>query len=316
MREGRFASLNSTEGWNLTFQFRFKRKIRLYGGATFLSPVTYGIMHPKIVLPEDLEDISRVDMRNMIAHELVHIQRCDVAKRFLMLAALCIHWFNPLIWAMYHCYLEDQEMACDERVLRDRQGQEAKNYVYTMIKMASGGKMLWSTTGFAGKNAERKRILAAMNQKRMEKRNILAAAVLGLCLMSSFFSFTQAKEVLDTEPSDVQEAIGSLQLEGSEAVSKEHTLLAPFYEGEIRTPDDENFDYKAVLQDITDNYNDFSQPLTEEQRRALEIQDYIRMAYIYKERRDRGEKLKGEELWVIDEYYNYEEGYTGPSNEL
>ena len=227
-------------------------------------------MHPKIVLSEDLEDISRVDMRNMIAHELVHIQRCDVAK----------------------------------------------NYVYTMIKMAYGGKMLWSTTGFAGKNAEKKRILAAMNQKRMGKRSILAAAVLGLCLMSSFFSFTQAKEVLDTEPSDVQEAIGSSQLEGSEAVSKEHTLLAPFYEGEIRTPDDENFDYKAVLQDITDNYNDFSQPLTEEQRRALEIQDYIRMAYIYKERRDRGEKLKGEELWVIDEYYNYEEGHTGPSNEL
>ena len=286
---------------------KIHRKVRLYGGKSFLSPVTYGLLRPKIVLPEDLEDISRVDMRNMIAHELVHIQRCDVAKRFLMLAALCIHWFNPLIWAMYHCYREDQEMACDERVLRDRQGEEAKNYVYTMIKMASGGKMLWSTTGFAGKNAERKRILAAMNQRRMGRRGILLVAFACLCLAVSFLTFTQVNGIADMELPVVQEGGGMSQVQRLEAVKKEQTQLFPVYEGEFYSPQAENFDYQAVMQDIIENYNDFSQELTEEQLLAVQIRNRIHVAEILKERQDRGEQLDAIDLWVLDEFYKYDE---------
>ena len=211
------------------------RKVRLFEGEDLISPVTYGIWYPKIVIPQELHDISRVDMRNMVAHELVHIRRNDVAKRFMMMAVLCIHWFNPLAWAMYHCYLEDQEMACDERVLRNMDGDESKNYVYTMIKMASGGSSLWAMTGFMRQSAEKRRILEAMRQKRMGIGSILISLVLCLCLVVSLFSFSQVSEVSDMNAFNVQRENETPQLQKLEAVQKEQPLLSPVYEGEIRS---------------------------------------------------------------------------------
>ena len=67
----------------------------------------------------------------------------------------------------------------------------------------------------------------------------------------------------------------------------------------------ENFDYEAVMQDIIDNYNDFSQPLTEEQEKAIRIKNLIFMAGEFKSRQDQGEKLSPQELWVVDEFYEY-----------
>lgn len=278
------------------------RRIRLYESRTFGTPVTYGVLRPKIVLPENLSAVSRVDMRNMTAHELVHIQRYDVAKRFFMTAALCIHWFNPLIWVMYHRYGADQEMACDEKVLKDMTGEGAKNYVYTMIKMASGRKMLWSTSGFVGKSAEKKRILAAMNQRSMGKGSILVVTVLGLCLAWPFFSFTQNRNM-----PEIQGEKEAPRWERQEMVQEEKILLSPFYEGEIRAPDIKTIDYEAVMEDIRENYNDFSQPLTDEQAYAIDVKNYILMAKIFKRRQDRGEKLDATEIWVLDEFYKYNE---------
>lgn len=278
------------------------RRIRLYESKTFCTPVTYGVLRPKIVLPENLSSVSRVDIRNMTAHELVHIQRYDVAKRFFMATALCIHWFNPLIWVMYHRYGADQEMACDEKVLKDMTGEGARNYVYTMIKMASGRKMLWSTSGFVGKSAEKKRILAAMNQRSMGKGSILAVTVLGLCLAWQFFSFTQNRNM-----PEIQGEKEAPRWERQEMVQEEKILLSPFYEGEIRAPDIKTIDYEAVMEDIRENYNDPSQPLTDEQAYAIDVKNYILMAKIFKRRQDRGEKLDATEIWVLDEFYKYNE---------
>ena len=91
----------------------FFRKIRLYESSAFETPVTYGVLFPRIILPMDLDLVSRLDMRNMIAHELEHIRKFDVGKRYLMTLALCLHWFNPLVWIMYRLYQMDQEIACD-----------------------------------------------------------------------------------------------------------------------------------------------------------------------------------------------------------
>lgn len=278
------------------------RKVQLYEGTSFISPVTYGVLCPKIIIPGNLEAVSRVDMRNMIAHELVHIRRYDVVKRFFLVVALCVHWFNPLMWVMYHCYGMDQEMACDEKVLKEMAGEEAKNYVYTMIKMATDGRMLWSTTGFVGRSAVRKRILAAMNHRKMRKGSALAVAVLGLCLMLPFFSLTQ-----NVEMREVLEKEKAPQMEKLETSPEEPTLMSPFYEGEIWSIDMENFDYKGVMQDIIENHNDVNQPFTDDQVKAMNIKNYITIANIFKRRQDRGEKLDATELWILDEFYKYGE---------
>ena len=285
-------------------QYTFRRKIRLYEGGSFETPVTYGILFPKILIPSDFSVASRLDIRNMIAHELEHIRKFDVGKRYLMALVLCIHWFNPLVWVMYRIYQVDQEMACDERVMRRMEEREAKNYVCTMIKMATEEKCLFTTaTGFGGKNAAKKRILQALNGKKREVGGAVAAVLIWGCLLSAFVSFSQIGE--NHSSNRVSDNLANVEKE-VKMMWEEPTpeLVEPRFSGVSNFPSfDENFDYEGVMQDIIDNYNDQNQPLTEDQITALTIQNGIQMADIYKRQQKKGKKLEAEQIWMIDEYY-------------
>ena len=285
-----------------------RRKIRLYASEYFSAPVTCGVLRPKIVIPEVQNMISRTDLKNMIAHELVHIQRYDVAKRYLLTVVLCVHWFNPLVWLMYCVYREDQEMACDEQVLRTLGKQGSKNYIYTMIKMASRGDRLLATSGFGGKDHGRRRILAAINQKRMGKGGILAVTAAGLCLILFFVSLSPKSAAVSVTVNETkQEAIEKIH-----AYKVETERISPVLEGRREFPElniEADFDYGSVMKDIEENYNDLTQPLTEEQELALRIQRLAHMAKRYKEWGEMGEKLGGYELWLIEKFYKYDKEY-------
>ena len=47
----------------------------------------------------DWNDRQRVGF--VLAHEMAHIRRFDGISKGLLAAALCIHWFNPMVWVMY-----------------------------------------------------------------------------------------------------------------------------------------------------------------------------------------------------------------------
>ena len=278
------------------------RKIRLYEGGSFETPVTYGILFPKIVLPPDFEAASRLDVRNMIAHELEHIRKFDVGKRYLMILVLCIYWFNPLVWLMYRTYREDQEMACDERVMRKMKKGEAKNYIYTLIKMGTEEKHLFATTtGFGGRNAGKKRILQALNQRRKGIMSIAGSVFFGGCLLLAFVSLSQPESNISAmaDNKDTKKFAEAVET-GEEQVPE---LIEPRYvKDSDLLPYDEDFDYFGVMQDIVDNYNDLSQELTEDQVKALRINNSAYLAKKWKEKGERGEKLTSHEIWTIEEY--------------
>ena len=54
----------------------------------------------------------------MLAHELAHVRRRDCLRKLLLIACLCLYWWNPLVWAMVRLANRDMELACDEAVLR------------------------------------------------------------------------------------------------------------------------------------------------------------------------------------------------------
>ncbi len=49
---------------------------------------------------------------------MAHVRRFDALTKWLLAAVLCLHWFNPLVWAMYVLAGRDLELACDEAVVR------------------------------------------------------------------------------------------------------------------------------------------------------------------------------------------------------
>lgn len=105
------------------------------------SPLTFGVLRPVILVPKKTDWTDETALRYVLEHEFVHIQRFDVLSKLLLIAAVCVHRFNPLVWVMYVLANRDLELSCDETVLRRFGGDVRAAYARVLIRMeaARGG---------------------------------------------------------------------------------------------------------------------------------------------------------------------------------
>lgn len=100
------------------------------------SPLVCGLLAPRIWLPTRM-DFGNTDLlRHILMHETMHIRRRDNWIKTVMLIALCIHWFNPLVWIMSKCLSSDLELACDEAVLVRCGTEQRQSYALSLLAMA------------------------------------------------------------------------------------------------------------------------------------------------------------------------------------
>ncbi|MFG6367655.1 MAG: M56 family metallopeptidase [Lachnospiraceae bacterium] len=105
------------------------------------SPLVCGLFAPKIYLPTRMDFDNTTLLQHILCHETMHIRRKDNWIKTVMLATLCLHWFNPLVWIMSKYLASDLELACDEAVLRqyDKEEEIRKNYAFSLLTMAITG---------------------------------------------------------------------------------------------------------------------------------------------------------------------------------
>lgn len=118
-----------------------RRTIAIRQSGRISSPLTFGVLRPVILMPKKTDWTDETALRYVLEHEFVHIQRFDVLSKLLLIAAVCVHWFNPLVWVMYVLANRDLELSCDETVLRRFGGDVRAAYARVLIRMeaASGG---------------------------------------------------------------------------------------------------------------------------------------------------------------------------------
>ena len=98
------------------------------------APMLVGAWHSKIVVPTDFEVRYSPDEREFIvAHERAHASRHDVGVNAIASLALCVFWFNPLMYLALAWLRMDQELACDALVLALR-GEARRRYANTLLK--------------------------------------------------------------------------------------------------------------------------------------------------------------------------------------
>lgn len=102
-----------------------KRRIEIRQSGRISAPLTYGLIAPVILMPETTKWEEGRELSYVLEHEFVHIRRLDGATKFFLTVGLCIHWFNPLVWAMYMLANRDLELSCDETVVR-RFGEDTR----------------------------------------------------------------------------------------------------------------------------------------------------------------------------------------------
>ena len=137
------------------------------------SPLTYGILHPVILLPKKLDRNDQAALKYVLTHEYVHIRRFDAITKILFAAVLCIHWFNPLVWVMYVLANRDIELSCDAWVIRMMGEKNRSSYALMLIKMEEKRSGMSALCSHLGKNAISERIEAIM---KFKKTSILACA--------------------------------------------------------------------------------------------------------------------------------------------
>ena len=92
----------------------------VYLTSASLPPLLWGRgRRAKIVLPRHL--LARLDeaqIKALIAHELAHFARNDFWSRGVEIAAVTLHWWNPIAWWAHRRLRAAEEECCDAIVLR------------------------------------------------------------------------------------------------------------------------------------------------------------------------------------------------------
>ena len=79
-------------------QYKLKRKVRIYKSTSVNTPVVFGVLRPKIILPYNFNIENETALKHILTHEMQHIKRFDNLTNLIVLLILCLHWFNPIIW--------------------------------------------------------------------------------------------------------------------------------------------------------------------------------------------------------------------------
>ena len=117
---------------------RRSRSPRLLLTGAVHSPALVGLFRPILLIPrEGGEVLFAEDWEHIFLHELGHYRRRDHWLQALQLTALCVHWFNPLVWLGFRYSRADRELAADEWALRHLTGSRATAYGDTLLKILS-----------------------------------------------------------------------------------------------------------------------------------------------------------------------------------
>lgn len=196
---------------NLRFLYRLRRSrvpydalcggMRVYVAEGLASPCLVGVFRPSVYLtPESTRD--ELTLRHVLAHETTHRLHGDCVWSVLRLIALCLHWYNPLVWYAVIVSKRDGELACDEATLQRLGEDERVPYGETLLRMVTakpGGRDLLSvsTAMTAGKKTLRERIETIARHPRTKGvALLLACAVL---LSATVLAFSKPQEPLTAE---------------------------------------------------------------------------------------------------------------------
>ena len=109
------------------------RPLTLLRGDRLAVPVTWGIVYPAVLLPQDSDSWTEERRRFVLVHEMAHVKRFDALTQLLAQVAVAVFWFDPLLWIAAHQMRVEREHACDDYVLRD--GTAPSLYAGELLEM-------------------------------------------------------------------------------------------------------------------------------------------------------------------------------------
>lgn len=149
-------------------------------------PLLAGVMRPTIYLPCDLEESAR---EMVLAHELAHLRRRDLAWEWLFVVLDAVFFFHPLAWLVHREHRKAQETACDAMVLRACRTSTAV-YGRMLLSLTIAGKRrdLALTANMAGTYAALHARIVRLHRghARMTFATSLALGIVALAILPTW----------------------------------------------------------------------------------------------------------------------------------
>lgn len=193
-------------------EYRVKRRIALYQGEAGEPAMTFGVYRPVIICGR--ETGSR-EAELLVRHEMVHIRRLDALWKILLQFATFLHWWNPLMWALYRELDRVCELSCDETVMRGKTEEEIREYLRLLIEEAReeakpGRNLLKWKSGFGNNKRKIKERMDNLMRKKRWNRFAAGMLVTALIFANSMTTFAYRDTVNEIVPENVsQEEIES-----------------------------------------------------------------------------------------------------------
>jgi TonB family protein len=151
--------------------------------------MTWGQVHPKVLLPASADTWPADRVRIVLRHELAHVARGDWITQIVAELLRCMHWFNPLLWIACRQLRVESEQACDDIVLRA--GVDAPAYATHLLDLArtASADSRASVPGLAmaGRSGFERRIHAMLNtglDRRPLTRSTRLTIAIALCAIT------------------------------------------------------------------------------------------------------------------------------------
>ncbi|MDR2736431.1 MAG: cadherin-like domain-containing protein [Gracilibacteraceae bacterium] len=192
----------------------------IYETDRIMTPFVLGFIRPKIYIPLGVNDKDYI-----LQHEQTHIRRRDYLIKPAAYLALCLHWFNPVIWLGYFLMCKDMEMSCDESVLKGSSRDIRRDYSWSLLALSVRQSGLLTPSAFGDGNAKT-RVKNVLNYRKPAVWLSMAAAIGILGVMVGCVLNPIKEELIQTklavyaaDPIDVEPPAEDSQQDASPAVS-------------------------------------------------------------------------------------------------
>lgn len=250
--------------------FKLRRTVSIYINNNLKTPVTYGLLKPKIILQSYILEDEGL-LKYVMMHELTHIKRFHILFNHIVNLVACVFWCNPLLIISLKYLEQDIEIYTDKEVI-SRLGdtiESRKEYCKSMFQLMSNSVKRDEVSLKLNPNLERMIIM------KNYKKTILGTFIFALTFLFSIPVFASVVklekdriEVIGTEVElqSVDNSDGRIQIINEEEYNKLN--LRDIYSAQLRSVDvDDNLrlerlGYTNYLFDNSNlggtNYNGFT----------------------------------------------------------
>ena len=212
-------ALPANESWQAALSEALARqplakRPRLLASPDVTGAMAAGLFRPVLLVPEGTQ--PGPDGAYLLAHELTHLHRNDLARKALFSLVLALHWYNPAAWLLAKRAGRDMETACDEAVLAALGTEHRAAYCDALLHAVNRRRAPALTTCFSLTKEDVKARFARLWDTTPKRRGAAALAV--FCLTATLAGTLVACNTVPAE--EHSEPVASAPPASTEPVSE------------------------------------------------------------------------------------------------